>query len=303
MSPVSWLGGKSRLAGNILELFPPHHIYVEVFGGGAWVLLAKEPAPVEVYNDLDSGLVNFFRVLRDPALAPSLFWKVAHTPYSREEWRHCVRTWEGCDDPVERAYRWFVVSRQSFGGMFGKAWGSAVTASARGSVQTAAAWVSAVGRLTTAHHRLLRVQVEHQDFRQVLARYDTADTLLYCDPPYVPATRKGGSYRHELSLEDHRDLTRLLLGLAGMAILSGYDHAVYRPLEKAGWDKRYFRNVCHAAGHTRGNQVLGAGSSRQSQPRLEVVWISPSAGRARRQANLRPAQEPEPLLFGPGEED
>ena len=64
-SPISWFGGKMRLAKRIVPLLPPHTTYVEPFGGGAAVLFAKPPSPVEVYNDLDGGLVNFFRVLRN----------------------------------------------------------------------------------------------------------------------------------------------------------------------------------------------------------------------------------------------
>ncbi len=62
-SPILWFGGKGNMVAKILPLFPPHRIYVEPFGGGASLLMAKAPAPVEVYNDLDSGLVNLFRVL------------------------------------------------------------------------------------------------------------------------------------------------------------------------------------------------------------------------------------------------
>jgi len=53
------------MVNKLLPLIPKHHTYVEVFGGAANLLLAKEPSAVEVYNDIDSGLVNFFRVIRD----------------------------------------------------------------------------------------------------------------------------------------------------------------------------------------------------------------------------------------------
>jgi DNA adenine methylase len=63
-SPLNYFGSKSRLAPRIVKHFPPHRTYVESFGGSAAVLLAKEPAKVEVYNDLDRGLVNLFQVRR-----------------------------------------------------------------------------------------------------------------------------------------------------------------------------------------------------------------------------------------------
>lgn len=45
---------------------PPHVHYVEPYGGGLAVLLAKSPEGVsEVVNDLHSDLTTFWRVLQD----------------------------------------------------------------------------------------------------------------------------------------------------------------------------------------------------------------------------------------------
>ncbi len=63
-----WRGGKFRLAPSIIKLLPPHRIYVEVFGGAASVLLAKEPSQIEVYNDRDGALVNLFETIRNHPL-------------------------------------------------------------------------------------------------------------------------------------------------------------------------------------------------------------------------------------------
>lgn len=93
-SPITWFGGKGMMASKILPYFPEHHTYAEPFGGGASMLFAKPPSPVEVYNDMDSGLVNFFRVLRDPEAFERFHHLAALTPYSREEYCHCRSTWE-----------------------------------------------------------------------------------------------------------------------------------------------------------------------------------------------------------------
>jgi len=60
-----YIGGKYNLLKALLPLVPEHHIYVEVFGGAANLLLNKPPRPVEVYNDIDSDLVNLFLVTCD----------------------------------------------------------------------------------------------------------------------------------------------------------------------------------------------------------------------------------------------
>jgi len=78
-SPLNYFGSKSRIASRIVKHFPAHHTFVDVFGGSAAVLLAKAPSPVEVYNDIDGDLVNFFRVLQDRNLYSKLCWALSHT--------------------------------------------------------------------------------------------------------------------------------------------------------------------------------------------------------------------------------
>jgi site-specific DNA-adenine methylase len=55
-APFGWVGGKSKLAKDIVSLFPQHTTYVEVFGGALSVLYAKERSKVEVVNDINSEL-------------------------------------------------------------------------------------------------------------------------------------------------------------------------------------------------------------------------------------------------------
>ncbi len=266
-----------RLAKRLLPLLPPHHTYVEPFGGGAALLFAKSPSPVEVYNDLDSGLVNFFRVLRDRRKYRGLQLLASLTPYSREEYEAFRLTWDKAPEGVQRAYEWLVVARMAFGGIFDNSWGRVVTSSTRGMAQTAGSWLSTIERMPEIHARLMRVQVEHQDFRRVLEGYDRPQTLFYVDPPYVSEVRRSGGYQCELTVKDHEDLTRALLRVRGKVVLSGYRHAVHRPLERAGWKRIDFEVVCTAAGATRGSGLQGIGARTAKQRRVESVWISPRA--------------------------
>ena len=270
------------MVAKLLPLFPSHYTYVEPFGGGASLLFAKAPSPVEVYNDLDGGLVNFFRVLRDPRKFKQFYRLAQLTPYAREEYNSCRETWQDCADDAERAYRWFVVARMSFSGLFGVSWSSAVTTSRRGMASTCSLWLSCIEGLPQVAERLLRVQIEQADFRVILDRYDTPETLFYCDPPYVHDTRKGKRYAHEMTLDDHADLVTLLLGIQGKAILSGYAHPVYQPLEKAGWQRRDWETACYAAGRTRATGIQGEGSALRMQARTETAWVSPGCEEQRR---------------------
>ena len=257
--PIRWFGGKGNMLRRLLPLIPMHETYVEVFGGGAALLFAKEISPLEVYNDIDSGLVTFFRVLRDPEKFARFYHLAAFTLYSREEYYYCRETWADVEDEVEKAYRWFVVARMSFGGHFAHSWGFNLT----GHSPSSGAWANTLRLLPEIHQRFSQVQVENRDFRKIIETYDLPDTFFYLDPPYVLETRRSGGYAHEMSIDDHKALVDILLRIKGKAMLSGYAHEVYAPLESAGWHRKDFPTVCHAVGRTRQSGLMGMrGTSR-----------------------------------------
>ena len=264
------------MVNKLLPLMPKHHTYVEVFGGAANLLLAKEPSPVEVYNDIDSGLVNFFRVLRDKNKFQKFYEQVVLMPYSREEYYECWETWDKEEDDVQMAVKWFVVARQSFSGKFGGGWGYAVTSSLRRMADPVSRYWGAIDMLPEVAERLLRVQIEHNDFRKILKAYDTENTFFYLDPPYVLETRSGSVYRYEMALEDHQELVDMLLHITGKAMLSGYDHEVYKPLEEAGWTKLVFEARCWVTGKTRATKHIYDDSNKHKLKCKECVWLSPN---------------------------
>lgn len=272
-SPFPWFGGKQKLADEILALFPTHLVYVEVFGGGASVLLSKPPAKLDVYNDLDEGLVNFFRCLRD---APDRLVPLLEiTPYARSEWEAAKTGWWTAEDPVERARQWYVVASQSFGAMVardarpstGRGWGGERLGLMH--LNRAASTANRVDNIWRFVERMRLVQIECLDWRACLDRYDHSDCVFYLDPPYVAGTRRAGGYVHELSDDDHAELVERVLALEGVAVVSGYDHPIYTPLVDVGGFARHEFDVLSTAGQR--------SVDRQRDRRLEVVWASPRA--------------------------
>ena len=282
-SPIKWFGGKGRMLDKLLPILEraPHTYYVEPFGGGASVLMAKKPVAVETYNDLDGALYEFFMTLANDEDFERFYRKVAVLPYSRRLYDECRAAWAGQSERFERVWRWYVVARMSFGGRFGAHWGSVVTASSRGRADTVGNWQSALDRLPRIHERLQRVQIENADALRIIERYDTPDTLFYLDPPYVHDTRRDTRYRHEMTDADHAALVDRLLCIQGRAALSGYDHPVYERLVNAGWDVLRWNTACSAAGHTRATGIQGEGASLRMQKRTEVLWCSPGVIAAR----------------------
>jgi len=284
-SPLRWWGGKAALARLIVGLIPPGAPYVEVFGGAAHVLFAKEPGPLDVLNDRDQGLIEFYRVVRDPRQGPELIRRLQWTLYSRAEWRWCRDTWATVtDDPVERARRWFVWMRQSFSGT-GRSWSFAVTPQ----TPVAGTWAGVVADLERVRARLATVQIECLDWRVCLRTYDGPSTVFYCDPPYHPETREPGSrtvYAAEMTAADHAELVDALQRLQGMAVLSGYDHPVYAPLVAAGWQviRRRVLSAGTAKTRIRGGRGIGAVRADRRRHRVEMVWVHPRLATGTRQA-------------------
>ena len=280
LNAVAWYGGKSFMLKKLLPIIEAceHRIYVEAFGGGGVVLLNKRPSPVEVYNDIDSGLVNFFKVLSDPKLFRQFYRRVALLPYSRQLYREALAAWESQKDSIQRAALWFVVARQSFSGKFGKGWSYSIRSSARSTTTDVSTWLSGISKLPEIHARLQRVQIENLDWRECLQKYDTPETLWYLDPPYVPATRKATKvYRHEMSLEEHIELIDAVQQLAGCVVLSGYAHEAYKPLDDAGWKRKDWKVTAAAIGKTRLTGLLGTGALKAIGARTECVWLNPRA--------------------------
>lgn len=240
LTPFIYVGGKTRLAPQIIALFPKHHTYVEVFGGAGAILFKKSPSACEIFNDINSDIVNLYRVLQDPDKSKRLKDLLTNTLYARGEWeraRDILRQGIFHDD-ISRAWAWFVAYNQSHGGVISKTrggWGYArVVSRVRG-------YRSRIDNIDNLTNRLSLVQIECIDCLDILQRYDHANTLFYCDPPYVHETRNKSSrdsYAHEMTDDDHRAFVDTLLNIEGEAIISGFENPIYDPLLDHGWRKQ-----------------------------------------------------------------
>lgn len=279
------------LAPWIISHFPDHRVYVEPYGGAASVLLRKPRCYAEVYNDLDSEVVNLFRQVRDNGL--ELRRVLSLTPYSREEF---FSAWSQCDDPLEQARRTVVRAFMGFAsssatmkrgdastGLPGTGFRSnsnrsgttpahdwknfsgtgfrTYTGESDGSTNRrtipSGDWDSYEDALMPIIERLRGVVIENKDAIEVMLNHDGAQTLHYVDPPYVAATRDGGEdYCHEMSDDDHRKLAGVLNNLAGAVVVSGYACPLYDQELFADW-KRIER------------PALADGA----RPRTEVLWL------------------------------
>jgi DNA adenine methylase len=220
-----WYGGKFSHLNWLLPLLPDCHHYCEPFAGSAAVLLNRNPSPVETYNDIDGGVANFFRMLRDRKA--ELIEAIGLTPFSREEFFIAVSE---CTDPVsdlERARRFFVRARQARTGLAQTAslgrWANCKNTSRAGMSGVVSRWLGSVEDLPAIALRLLRVQIENRPAIEVIKLYDDSETLFYCDPPYVHSTRGDRkAYGFEMTDNGHSGLAEALREARGKVAVSGY---------------------------------------------------------------------------------
>ena len=221
-SPFPWPGGKRALKKTLLSLIPEHRIYAEVFAGSAKLLFAKEPAALEVMNDVNGEVTNFFRVAkhRPAELAERLELETIHAGRFRE-----LRSLGADVCELERALRFAYLTWYSFGGK-----GQHFASSSARNAKTKRPLDRVRELLIATAQRLSRVLIEQRDFAEILHRYDDVDSFFYLDPPYVEF-QPNGRYS-PLTAERRAEMFELLAALKGKFLMSFDDVAEIRELAR-----------------------------------------------------------------------
>lgn len=266
---LQYVGSKVRMASLINELLGGGAgSYVEPFFGSGAVLLSRQAAKVELVNDIDDELINFYRVLRNEGTRYRLIDALVWTPFSRKELVESVETQnDGTLDAVEKARRFFVRANQGYVGGHGTNWTSTLNPTSGHS--NASKWNNYRTRLFAVAERLQNVQIECSDVMLVLEKVNSVSAkglALYVDPPYLKRTRNGSSYAHDaMTLDDHKTMLSLIGDLPGPTVVSGYPDEMYDSIlaPEAGWTRHVLiMKASSSAGR-------GSVSSRE-----EVLWAN-----------------------------
>lgn len=209
VGPLSYLGGKNRVAKKIIALIPEHNCYIEPFCGGAQVFFHKEPSNVEVLNDLDEEIFNFLRIcqLHHQELVRYLQFSIVS-----RKWFELFQA----QDPktlsdIQRAARFFYLQKNCYGGLVTR---QSFTISVQDGSNYNPHRIPLV--LHLAHERLLGVQLECLPYQDILKKYDRPETFFYLDPPYFNRPY----YKFNFTEEDYVELAGLLKLLKGRFLLS-----------------------------------------------------------------------------------
>lgn len=271
---LKYPGAKWRIAEWILGYMPAHESYLEPFFGSGAVLFNKQPSRIETINDLDGGVVHFFKTCREQP--EELARALALTPYARSEYNAADFHDDGMVGDVERARQFAVRSWMAMGScMSGKTgWRHTTGKVLDGGPDNPKLWSRMPQQVIRIAERLRAVQIENRPALDVIRRFNGPNVLMYIDPPYVLDTRTAhrNQYRYEMSNMDHHKLLRALKRTKAMVMLSGYDSALYRS-ELSGW-------------HVFTKAVV---AERGSQ-RTEYLWLNAAAWESARDADQIPGQ-------------
>jgi DNA adenine methylase len=220
MSFLNYVGGKSLLANTIIPKIPEHHTYVEVFAGAAWLLFKKTAeSKVEVLNDINTELVNLYRVIKLhlEEFVRYLKWILV----ARDEFERFKKEDPATLTDIQRAVRFYYLLRAGYGGKIVQpSFGAGVTRPSSLNL------LRIEEDLSAAHLRLSRVTIENQPYQKILERMDRPETFFYLDPPYFQCEDYYG--RGIFARADFERLRDIMKGLKGKFILSINDEPEIR---------------------------------------------------------------------------
>ena len=221
---MSWIGGKKSLRELIVTLFPLYYErYIEVFGGGGWILFHKFPGnDFEVYNDFNGLLVNLYRCVREKP--EELMDALRYVLNARADF-DLVKNTLARDSPasdVQKAAWFYQLIRYSYASGL-TSYGS----------QPHDMW-SNFPLIEQAHRRLAKVVIENKDFEKLIGQYDRPVSFFYCDPPYFETENYYKNVGEDgFTEKDHIRLRDALLRIEGKFLLSYNDCRFVRDLYDA----------------------------------------------------------------------
>ena len=216
-TPIVYYGGKQRIADWICSMIPKHSIYCEPFFGGGAVFFTKSPSFLEVINDKNECLINFYLQIQNNF--ENLAAKIGTTLHSEAMYNNARKIYDGSIqvNDLDKAVATWIVFTQSrlASAKAGWRYDNGTDGSHYGIIelhnrQNFCPWIQ---------KRLSKVQISCRDALQVIRNRDTADTFFYLDPPY-PGTNQG--HYAGYTFDDLEKLLQCLQLIKGKFALSNY---------------------------------------------------------------------------------
>lgn len=229
-TPISYYGGKQTMLKHIMPLIPAHESYTEAFAGGAAVYFAKQPAKLEVINDINGNLINFYKVLKQRFNALETMIKTSLHSRDQYDFACIVYDYPQFFDEVTRAWAVWIKSKMGFASMLDGSFGYD-----KGSNSLAKKIAGAKDQFTIKlAKRIENTQIESTNALRVIESRDTDNAFHFVDPPYINSDC--GHYDGTFNLMDFEELLQLLTRLKGRFMLTMYPHDLIKEYAtQYGW--------------------------------------------------------------------
>jgi DNA adenine methylase len=244
-TPITYYGGKQGMLKHIRPLIPPHDLYCEPFAGGAAVFFDKEPVKVNVINDLNGELINFYKTIVSDI--EGLKIEIQKTLHCRSQHQHAWYIYNNPDyfNVTQRAWAVFILSKLGFSGQLSSSFGFDKANALHPRKIRFAKDIFTEELKTLLEHST----IECDDAFTIIRRYDCDDAFHFIDPPYVGSNM--GHYSGMFNEQSLIELLELLVDLNGKFMLTMYpNQTIGRYADRNGWViHRIERNIsaCRAS--------------------------------------------------------
>lgn len=248
--PIGYYGGKTQLLGRILPNIPEHKVYSESFFGGGAVYFAKEPAKVEIINDVNRNVINFYKTAKRQFKA--LKSEIDVTLYSEEQYQEAKVIYNETDresqDKVLRAWSLFVLSNQTFLNILDNTWNYSRDRN------VATTFQNRKENFDKKYvKRLEHTQIFCRDATRVISASDTEDTFHFVDPPYI--NTDCGHYKGYTE-EDFKDLLKALEKVKGRFLLTTFPSGILDDFTSRNSWYQIRIEMHKSASHTKGDKKV-----------------------------------------------
>jgi len=243
-TPISYYGGKQNLVTTILPLIPKHTLYAEVFVGGGAIFWSKPPSNVEVINDTNRELINFYEVVQNEFVDLEKMIRISLHSRSIHRDASVIYNNPHMFSRIQRAWSVWVLAAQSFSSMLDGSWGYD---KAKGTTSNK---ITNKRNAFTEDYaiRIQNVQIECTDALRIIKSRDFEDAFFYCDPPYFNSDC--GHY-DGYTKEDFEMLLKTLSGIKGKFLMSSYPSDILNEYTKAeGWCTKQLEQTVSVANST-----------------------------------------------------
>ncbi len=205
---VKWVGGKTRLLGELLARAPQHyHRYFEPFVGGGALFFKMRP-PTAVLSDLNADLIATYQAVRDEADAVVRYAARHRTLHSETYYYQTRERWNETRTelaPAARAAAFLYLNKTCYNGLW------RVNKSGKFNVP-AGRYVNPTilhaEQLRAASFALRNAEIVAAPFDRALAEADAGD-FVYFDPPYDPVSETSDFTSYTAGSFGIADQTRL----------------------------------------------------------------------------------------------